>query len=303
MSVPPNPDNASMDHNPYTPSETAENSVDVTWVKVIRIEAPKFPAGPTRCSYFTFDSFAQMLTTELVEACKPFGYQAILFSQKDHQQNADASISCYVHDISEYHITYWQRIFKLFLPIIGYSYFPASFTLSGTIKSPYHPAVTIHSHRKFDPGGFGEFARMKNGIREEAIRLITIAARELDDSQSIKRRSRFWQYVLLVPFAAGLLAALFAFLALRFLAAVSEQTSHENQLSALFFAAFIVALIPPLTLTFAPEWVYADRRAGFAFRMISSTRSLTLRAFIFISGFIFAFLVAIVSAIIAGNLR
>lgn len=287
--------------NPYAPPEPGQTSVEPPRLKTLRILPIEFPNGSTRCSYFSYAEFASVLTADLIEASKPFGVEA-LPAHVEPSRAVDATLRCRIHDIRHYYISAWQRIISLCFPFIGYHYFPASFTISGVIEFPNQPAVPFQTVRNFERGGLGEKANMRNGIRAEAIRLIGLAAKELEANLLLKPRSNFWRHVLLIPLVSGFLSTLVAYLTLNHLWSTAI-TTQDAKLPQIFVATILAILVPLLTIVLAPEKVYSDRRATWAYRMISSSRSLTLRVFIFICSLIGSFLVALAWVIMWANVK
>ena len=196
-----------------------------------------------------------------------------------------------------------KRFIKWFLPIIGYHYYPAAFTISGTIETSNQPTISFDALRKFDPGGLGEKVSMRNGIRAEAIRLVGLAAKACDKGTPVSSHSGFWQYVLLVPLVSGLVSAQVAYWVLRIAVWGTAVVTPDTKYFHTFVATYITTLLPLLTIVFAPGWVYADRRAAFAYRWISSSSSLTLRIFLFICAILASFLVALILVIVLGNMK
>ncbi len=143
---------------------------------------------------------------------------------------------------------------------------------------------------------------MRNGIRAEAIRIIGLAAKTRENTTPLQA-SIFWNYVLLVPLVTCLVAAAIAYGTVRMAATATTPASQDATYLNTFIAIYLVTLAPALTLVLAPKRIYADRRAGFAYRLISSSRSLTLRVFIFICGNIASFLVALIVVIVLSNMK
>lgn len=289
--------------NPYQPPALSEQRDEQSQPKTLSIRPIEFPPRATHCSYLSFEEFAKLLTADLVEAAKPFGLKVLLPTQGDPSPSVDVTIRCHLHDISQYRITNWQRIIKWFLPFLGYYYNPASFTISGTIETPHQSTVSFDAFRKFKPGGLGEKVSMRNGIRAEAIRLVGLAAKACDKGTPISAHSGFWQYVLLVPLVTGILSAMVAYMVLRLAVWGNATVTPDAKYSHTFIATYVTTLVPLLTIVFAPGWVYADRRAAFAYRWISSSSSLTLRVFILICAVLFSFLVALIFVVALGNMK
>ena len=261
----------------------------------------EFPAVPSLCSYFSYEEFARTLTADLVEACKPFGFDVVLATSAQQIPWADATIRCYVHDVRQYSIPFWQQIFKWLVPFVGYFYYPASFTLSGVIQTPHHPTMPFQATRRFHPGGLGEKSAMRNGIRAEAIRIIGMTAKTLDVNSPLSPNSFFWPYVLLAPMLTVACGALVAHLVLQGLAMRTVALTPDAKYFQIFVATFLVVLAACLSIVLAPGWVYADRRAAFAYRWISSPSSLTLRVFIFICALCASFISALTLVVVLGN--
>lgn len=287
--------------NPYEPPRVDAESSEQPPFKLC-IAPIDFPAGRTQCSYYTFEEFARTLTADFVESGKPFGLEVVLPSPQDQSPQADATIHCRVWDVRQYHITFWQRIIQWTLPFLSFKYTPASFTITGTIESPHYANVPFHTTRRFKRDGLGEKMNMRNGIRAEAIRVIGLAAKTREHTTPIQA-SIFWNYVLLVPLVACPISAVIAYGIVRFAATATVPQSQDAKYLHIFWAVYLVTLAPALALVFAPKRIYADRRAGFAYRLISSSRSLTLRVFIFICGNIASFLVALIVVIVLSNMK
>ncbi len=143
------------------------------------------------------------------------------------------------------------------------------------------------------------------GIRAEAMHVASLTAAALDPQPANPKDKRFWQYVALVPLAAGLMAFL-AVMAIGYLwqlNAVPTNNGQDDKLSIVFLAQFAFMLVAMLTLALAPNWIYTDPRAGFAYRMISTTRSLVLRIFIIVAAFPLAFVISLFMLLFSQWLR
>jgi hypothetical protein len=126
--------------NPYA-SPFAATVVEELAARRIRVVPVISPGGPSDCPYFTFDEFAGVFTAKMVEACKPWGVDAYVAETTSDEAVFESTIHCCVHEILPYRISFWQKVLKYTPLPIGYSYFPASFCISGTIQSRHHPTL------------------------------------------------------------------------------------------------------------------------------------------------------------------
>ena len=267
--------------NPYAPVQ-APSAVDFA-VRRIRIAKVEHPDGATDCSYFSYEEFAAELTKRMLESCKAIDMVGVVEGTDD--KACDATIRCFIHEIKQYRITPLQKFFKLFLPI-GYYFYPASFTIHGVIEQPNVAPREFAITRHFEKGRLGEKANMSVGIGSEAMRIVSMAASTLQASTPIPSRGPFWLVVSLVPIAVGALTAAIVYFGWHFVSGefAGRPSQPNTTVDAIIHAVLSFITTAFYTLGLLPSWVYADRRAAFAYSFASTSKSVVLRIMFFVLG-------------------